>query len=91
MHITLKDKKGRWICEFDTKSVTKLKLGNDHNTYRVHIAKKKIKSIPKDWINCGKCQYWAINTVSNCYIYELFCTSYIIFATSCQKDMRWHI
>lgn len=68
MHITLRDTRGRWICEFNTKSGTKLKLGNDHSAYRVYIAKKRIKSTPKDWLNCGKCQYWAINTVSNCYI-----------------------
>lgn len=68
MHITLRDDRGRWICEFDTKSGTKLKLGNDHSVYRVYIVKKKISSPPKDWIDVGKCQTWAINTVSNCYI-----------------------
>ena len=68
MHITLRDYRGRWICEFDTKSGKKLKLGNDHSAYRVYIAKKKISSPAKDWINVGKCQTWAINTVSNCYI-----------------------
>lgn len=68
IHITLRDNKGRWICEFDTTSGTKLKLGNDHSVYRVYVAKKKIKSTTKDWINVGKCQMRAINTVSNCYI-----------------------
>lgn len=68
IHITLRDNRGRWICEFDTKSGTKLKLGNDHSVYRVYVAKKKINSTAKDWINVGKCQMWAINTVSNCYI-----------------------
>lgn len=67
IHITLRDNKGRWICEFDTTSGSKLKLGNDHLVYRIYVA-KKIKSTAKDWINVGKCQMWAINTLSNCYI-----------------------
>lgn len=68
IHVTLRDNKGRWICEFDTTSGTKLKLGNDHSLYRVYIAKQRISSTAKDWDNLGKCQMWAINTVSNCYI-----------------------
>ena len=68
IHVTLRDNKGKWICEFDTKSGTKLKLGNDHSLYRVYVAKKKLNSTAKDWINVGKCSMWAINTVSNCYI-----------------------
>ena len=68
IHITLRDTRGRWICEFDTTSGKKLKLGKDHSAYRVYIAKKRISSPAQDWINVGKCQMWAINTVSNCYI-----------------------
>ena len=70
IHVTLRDYRGNWICEFDTKSGTKLRLGNDHNVYRVYIAKKQIKSTSKDWDNVGKCQMWAINTCTNCYIYK---------------------
>ena len=68
IHVTLRDNKGKWICEFDTSSGTKLKLGNDHSIYRVYVAKKRISSTTRDWENVGKCQMWAINTVSNCYV-----------------------
>ncbi len=72
MHIVLRDLNGNWIREFDAKSGDTLKLGNDYPAYRVYIAKK---SYPNNWIgdaddfiNVGKCQSWAINCTSNCYI-----------------------
>ena len=79
IHITLRDNRGRWICEFDTTSGTKLKLGNDHSLYRVYVAKKQFFpkkntlaqrtwADGKNFENDGKCQMWAINTTANCYI-----------------------
>lgn len=68
IHVTLRDNKGKWICEFDTTSGTKLRLGNDHSVYRVYVAKKRISSTAKDWTNVGKCQMWAIKAESNCFI-----------------------
>lgn len=68
IHITLRDNRGRWICEFDTTSGTKLKLGNDHSVYRVYVAKQRIKSSARDWDNLGKCRMWAIKAETNCYI-----------------------
>ena len=72
IHVTLRTTSGKWICEFDTTSGTKLKLGKDHSAYRVYVAKRKysnsIKGQGDDFINCGKCVYWGIQSVSNCYI-----------------------
>lgn len=72
VHITLRDWNGKWICEFDAKSGDSLKLGNDHSQYRVYIAKKQYPNTiignGDDFINVGKCQSWAINCTSNCYI-----------------------
>ena len=68
IHVTLRDNKGKWICEFNTTSGTKLKLGKDHSSYRVYIAKQHLKSNAQDFLNSGKCQMWAINAVSNCYM-----------------------
>lgn len=68
IHVTLRDTRGKWICEFNTTSGTKLKLGKDHSAYRVYIAKQHLEKPSDDFINCGKCQMWAINAVSNCYI-----------------------
>ena len=72
VHVTLRDNAGNWLCEFDAKSGDKLKLGNDHVEYRVYIAKKRYPDTVigngDDFINRGKCQSWAINCKSNCYI-----------------------
>ena len=72
MHITLRTTGGKWLCEFDTSSGTRLKLGNDHSAYRVYIAVKRypnsVKGQGDDFINIGKCVNWGINCVSNCYI-----------------------
>lgn len=72
MHITFRTTSGKWLCEFDTKSGRKLKLGNDNSAYRIYIAKKSypdtIKGRGDNFINVGKCTYWGINCVSNCYI-----------------------
>ena len=79
IHITLRDNRGKWLCEFDTKSGTKLRLARDHKAYRIYVAKKYYPYNSKkifestfkqgdQFINDGKCQMWAINTVSGCYI-----------------------
>lgn len=72
IHVTLRDRNGNWICEFDTSSGAKLKLGSDHDVYRVYIAKKQypnnIIGQGDDFINIGKCVSWAINANANCYI-----------------------
>lgn len=72
VHVTLRDRYGNWICEFDAKSGDKLKLGNDHEQYRVYIAKKRYPDTVigdgDDFINVGKCHTWAINCKTNCYI-----------------------
>ena len=68
IHVTLRDTRGKWICEFNTTSGTKLKLGKDHSAYRVYVAKQHLKKDADDFLNCGKCQMWAINAVSNCYM-----------------------
>lgn len=63
--ITLRDKKGNWICDFDTTCRTKLKLGNDHSAYRVYINTRKGLSTSAKWINDGKCTHWSLETTSN--------------------------
>ena len=72
IHVTLRDGNGKWICEFDTSSGARLKLGSDHEVYRVYIAKKQypnnVIGQGDDFINVGKCQSWGINCSSNCYI-----------------------
>lgn len=72
IHITLRDWNGKWICEFDAKSGDTLKFGANYSQYRVYIAKKQypntVKGNGDDFINVGKCQSWAINCTSNCYI-----------------------
>lgn len=72
VHITLRDWKGNWICEFDAKSGDTLNLGDNYGEYRVYIAKKKYPNTVigngDDFINVGKCQSWAINCTKNCYI-----------------------
>lgn len=72
IHVTLRDWKGNWICEFDAKSGDTLNLGDNYGEYRVYIAKKKypsgIKGDGDDFINVGKCQSWAIECTKNSYI-----------------------
>ena len=72
IHVTLRDWKGNWICEFDCKSGDTLNLGDNYGEYRVYIAKKKypdtIVGNGDDFINVGKCQSWAIECTKNCYI-----------------------
>lgn len=72
MHITLRDWRGNWICEFDAKSGDTLNLGDNYGEYRVYIAKKKYPNTVigngDDFINVGKCQSWAIECTKNCYI-----------------------
>lgn len=72
VHVTLRDWKGNWICEFDAKSGDTLNLGNNYGEYRVYIAKKKypntVTGNSDNWINMGKCQSWAIECTKNCYI-----------------------
>lgn len=72
MHVTLRSNTGSWIWEGDITSGDTLKLGNDHSQYRIYIAKKQYPNTVigngDDFINVGKCQSWAINCTSNCYI-----------------------
>lgn len=72
MHVTLRDWKGNWICEFDCKSGDTLNLGDNYGEYRVYIAKKQypntVAGNSENWINMGECQSWAINCTKNCYI-----------------------
>lgn len=72
VHVTLRDWKGNWICEFDAKSGDTLNLGNNYGEYRVYIAKKKYPNTvignSDDFINVGKCQSWSIECTKNCYI-----------------------
>lgn len=72
IHVTLRDWRGNWICEFDAKSGETLNLGNNHGQYRVYVAKKSypdtIIGNGDDFINVGKCHSWAIECTRNCYI-----------------------
>ncbi len=72
MHITLRDWKGNWICEFDCKSGDTLNLGDNYGEYRVYVAKKQypntVAGNSENWINMGECQSFAINCTKNCYI-----------------------
>ena len=72
VHITLRDWKGNWICEFDAKSGDTLNLGDDYGEYRVYIAKKKYPNTltgnADDFENCGKCCNWGIECISKCYV-----------------------
>jgi len=72
VHVTLKTTSGAWICEFDSSSDSTLTLGSNYPAYRVYIAKKSypntVKGRGDDFVNVGKCGYWAINATSNCYM-----------------------
>lgn len=72
IHVTLRDWKGNWICEFDCKSGDTLNLGDNYGEYWVYVAKKKYPNTvignSDDFINVGKCQSWAIECTKNCYI-----------------------
>lgn len=65
LRITLRDTRGRWICQFNTTSRQKLKLGNDHSAYRVYIACRQDLGAAANFTNLGKCSHWAIEPVSN--------------------------
>ena len=67
IRVTLRTTSGGWICQFNTTSKTKLKLGNDHSAYRVYIACRQDLGA-NNFINLGNCSHWAIECVSNTYI-----------------------
>lgn len=78
IHVTLCDSNGKWICEFNTTSGTKLNLGNDHSQYRVYVAEGYYNTDGSFWnavinggnnfINSGKSVTWKLTCKSNCYI-----------------------
>ncbi|MBQ3005330.1 MAG: Ig-like domain-containing protein [Clostridia bacterium] len=72
VHVTLRDCKGNWICEFDAKSGDTLNLGDNYGQYRVYIAKKRYPDTffgnDANFNNVGKCVSWAIECTKNCYI-----------------------
>lgn len=66
LKVTFRDTKGKWICDFNTTSGTKLKLGKDHSAYRIYITcRQDLGSGAKNFENKGKCTHWAIETTSN--------------------------
>lgn len=73
IHVTLRDWNGKWICEFDTYSGAKLRLGDNYEQYRVYVAKKQypdtVKGNGDNFINIGKCVSWAIECTKNSYIW----------------------
>ena len=68
LRITLRKTNGNWICQFNTTSKTKLKLGNDHSAYRVYIACRQDLGSAQNFINLGNCSHWAIECAGNTYI-----------------------
>lgn len=72
MHVTLRSNTGAWIWEGDITSGDTLKLGNDHSQYRIYIAKKQYPNTiignADNFDNTGKCNTWAIECTSYCYI-----------------------
>lgn len=79
LHVCLTDYNGNWICEFNTTSGTKLKLGNDHREYRVYVSPGHYDTNGSFWktvinggnkfTNDGKCVTWKLTANSNCYIF----------------------
>ena len=70
VHVVLRDDKGNWICEFDTYSKEKLKLGNDHSEYRVYIQLPKYPDNPVGDVASffNEFDKWKVECVSDCYI-----------------------
>ena len=72
IHITLRDWQGNWIWEGDANSGCKLRLGNDHSSYRVYVRPASysdgIIDQGNSFINSGKCHTWKLTCTSNTYI-----------------------
>lgn len=70
VHVVLRDNKGNWICEFDTHSEVKLKLGNDHSEYRVYIMLPKYPDNPVGYVGSfiNEFDKWKVECVSDCFI-----------------------
>jgi hypothetical protein len=78
VHVTLRDNKGKWICEFNqhtgANSVVDLKLGDDHSVYRIYVTKYEYRSgnwktAADDFIRLGKTPArWKINNPRDCSI-----------------------
>lgn len=67
MHVIMRTTSGKWICEFDTKSGSKLRLGNDHTAYRIYIKRTFTETYnPKEK---NRAKYWGLKTYKNCRIY----------------------
>lgn len=64
LRVTFKTTANKWICQFNTTSKSKLKLGKDHSAYKINIAVRQDLGA-NNIINLGKCSHWAIETVSN--------------------------
>ena len=62
--VTLRTTSGKYICEFETRSGNKLRLGKDHSAYRIYIKRSFAETYnpkPKN-----KAVYWGLKTHSNC-------------------------
>jgi len=61
--VTLKDTNGKTISQFNSKNNSKIKLGNDHNVYRVYISGSTF-----NWAETKsrKVTKWTLKTDSNC-------------------------
>lgn len=62
--VTLRDGSGRYICTFNAKGGSKLKLGDDHTAYRIYVDYVDNPS----WDTAGNTAKWKITSPSNCSI-----------------------
>ena len=70
VHVILRDKNGKEICNFDTHSERNLKLGNDHSEYQVYIMLPEYSDSPTGAVGSfiNEFNKWEIECVSNTYI-----------------------
>lgn len=77
LHIELYDIRGKWICEWDTSSKDKLKLGNDHAVYVMRVTpyqkggdNPSVSDKSENFINGGKAPYWKIVDPDHCVVMD---------------------
>ena len=78
IRITLRDQYGNYITSFVTKGGTTIKLGDDHNVYRIYVETynepvknnfwSKIFTGASNWLNGGYAENWKVTNPKDCTI-----------------------